>query len=106
MKSHLLKFYGNGIKVCLKVIPQHLAEMQKKVEETEKRLKMRMPKKVPMPSSSCQSSTMGGGTSASGATGGFRLEGFETTQTRKRWVTGTTYSLKRHLIRVLEKNLH
>ena len=67
---------------------------------------MSMPKKIPLPPSSCQYSTMGGNKSASGATGGFRLEGFETTQTRKRWVTGTTYSSKRHLIRVLEKNLH
>ncbi|GFZ02292.1 hypothetical protein Acr_15g0009000 [Actinidia rufa] len=90
LKSHLHKFSGKGIKVCPKVTPQHVAEMQKKVEAAEKRLKMSTPKKGPLPPSSCQSSTMGGGTSATGGTGGFRLEGFETTQTRKRRATGTT----------------
>ena len=35
VKAHLLKNSGHGIKVCSKVTPQHLSEMQRVVEEKD-----------------------------------------------------------------------
>ena len=39
VKTHLLKISVHGIKVCPKVTPQHLVEMQKVVKKAENRVK-------------------------------------------------------------------
>ncbi|CAL5410945.1 unnamed protein product [Camellia sinensis] len=98
VKAHLLKLSGNGIRVCPKVTPQHLAEMQKKIEEAEKRLKMAMPKKVPLPPSTQSTSTSSGPLDI----GGFRMEGYEP---RKRKATGTS-ALEKAFNPVIREQLH
>ncbi|KAJ7963675.1 DUF659 domain-containing protein [Quillaja saponaria] len=49
VKAHLLKLPNCGIKACLKVTNENLAEMKKLVEEVEQKLK---PKNVPLPPNS------------------------------------------------------
>ncbi|OMO86889.1 hypothetical protein COLO4_20882 [Corchorus olitorius] len=49
VKAHLLKLSGHGIRVCPKVTHEHLAEMNRVVEEAQLKLQ---PKTVPLPPSS------------------------------------------------------
>ncbi|XP_028061236.1 uncharacterized protein LOC114264737, partial [Camellia sinensis] len=72
--------------------------MQRKIEEAEKRLKMTMPKRVPLPPST-QSTSTG---SRALDTGGFRMEGYEP---RKRKATGTS-ALEKAFNPVIWEQLH
>lgn len=45
VKARISTITHNGLRVCPKVTPQHLAEMKREVEETENKVKMNRPKK-------------------------------------------------------------
>ena len=105
VKAHLLKISGHGIRICSKVTPQHLSEMQRVVEEAEKRIKATMPKKVPLPPSSVETSSRAVGSVGSG---GFRMEGFEPRKRKattssaleKAFNTGAREELHSHIARM------
>ena len=60
VKAHLLRMTGHGIKVCPKVTPTFLMEMQKVANEASLRLKNAAPKHVPLPSASSKGSSSSG----------------------------------------------